>query len=777
MNDFHEQGPEAGDAGGSDSAVIAAILRIGASLDLNTVLREVVDGARAITGSYYGAIAIWAAPESPPLFVTSGLTPEQFRTLAAWPDGLRLLARLRARAMPRRLPDVAAYAHSLGCSPSPIPLPCPAFLGTPIRHGDAPVGAFFLVGKEGKEGKEGGFTDRDEAVLVLFAQQAAASIAHARAHRAARRARADLEALVELSPIGIMVCDAGTGALQSFNREAKRIVAPLYKPDQPIDEFAESVTCRLGDGREVTLADLPSAERVRAEEVEFSVSDGRSVRTLLDVTPMRTPAGAAETVLVTIQDLAPFEALDRSRAEFLGLVSHELRAPLAAIKGSAATALGDSRDADRAELRQFLRIVEEQADHMHGLITDLVDAARIGAGTLPVDATPEEVGPLVERARTAFAGKGGRHAVVVDLPPDIPPVMAEGRRVVQVLDNLLSNAARHSPEASPIRVAVARDGAHVEISVADAGEGVAPDALPHLFRRHAGADPRGRGAGLGLLICKGLVEAHGGRIRAESAGRGRGTLVAFTLPVAEADSDAPLSAPPPARRGRERIPILVVDDDPNSLRLVRGALAAAGYAPVVTAEAGQVPRLVETRKPRLVLLDLVLPGTDGITLMETLPALAELPVIFISAYGRGDTVAKALEAGAADYIVKPFSPAELVARVKLALRRQTGPGREPFLLDDLAIDYEKRRVTVAGRPVRLTATEYGLLHALSLDAGGVTTYDSLLRQVWGEDAGSSAQPVRTAVKKLRRKLGDRAKKPKYIFTERGVGYRMPTTGA
>ena len=215
----------------------------------------------------------------------------------------------------------------------------------------------------------------------------------------------------------------------------------------------------------------------------------------------------------------------------------------------------------------------------------------------------------------------------------------------------------------------------------------------------------------------------------------------------------------------------MVDDDPHARRHVRDALAAAGYAPEATGEPGQVSRLVEVKHPALVLLDLVLPGVDGIKLMRTLPALADLPVIFISAYGRGDTVARALEAGAADYIVKPFSAAELVARVGLALRRRTAPA--PFVLGDLAIDRAKRRVTMAGRPVRLTATEYRLLHALSLDAGGATTYESLWRRVWSGRGESNPQAVRSAVRKLRRKLGDDGGRPKYILTERGLGYRMP----
>ena len=173
----------------------------------------------------------------------------------------------------------------------------------------------------------------------------------------------------------------------------------------------------------------------------------------------------------------------------------------------------------------------------------------------------------------------------------------------------------------------------------------------------------------------------------------------------------------PGRRdaAADAVPILVVDDDPGTLRHVRDTLADTGYAPLVTGDPRELSRILRTEKPRLVLLDLMLRGTDGIQLMQTVPELADLPVIFISGYGRDETIAWALEAGADDYIIKPFSPTELTARIRAALRRRAAP--VPFALGALAIDYDQRRVTVAGRPVELTATEYELLRVLAQDAG------------------------------------------------------------
>ena len=754
------------------SILSAALLRISATLDLDTVLREVVESARGLTGARYGVISTVDEAGAPQDLVFSGFTPEEEQELATWPDRVRLFEHIRSLPGPLRLADFPRYLRSLGISPAHTDTR--TFQGAPMRHRDEEVGSFFLADKA--DGEE--FNDDDEEVLALFTSQATAAIANARTHRNERRARTDLEALVETSPVGVVVLDAKVGRPVSFNREARRIVESLRMHGHPPEQLAEVVSIRRADGREVSLSEFPlvqqlgTAETVRAEEVVLSVPDGRSVRTLINATPIRAEGTGIESVVVTMQDLAPLDELERMRTEFLGLVSHELRAPLTSIKGSAVTLLEEAAELDLAEMREFFRIIVDQSNHMRGLISDLLDAGRIDSGTLSVTSEPSEVADLVERARNTFLSGSGRHSILIDLPSGLPPVIADRRRIEQVLNNLFSNAARHAPESSPIRVAAAREDAHVAVSVSDEGRGVSAERLPLLFRKHVGAgEGATAGHGLGLAICKGLVEAHGGRIRADSAGAGRGTTVTFTLPVAGESRGSPVVRPPPPAPGRgEPSRILVVDDDPRALRFVRNALSGAGYAPLVTGTAEALPNIIRTEKPRLVLLDLMLPGSDGIELMQQVPELSDLPVIFISGYGRDETVARALESGAADYIVKPFSPTELVARVRAALRRHDEPG--PFVIGELAIDYERRRVTVGGRAVDLTATEYELLRVLSLNAGRVVTHDTLLRRVWNGRSNADSNLVRTFVRNLRRKLGDDAASPLYLFNERGVGYRM-----
>ena len=222
--------------------------------------------------------------------------------------------------------------------------------------------------------------------------------------------------------------------------------------------------------------------------------------------------------------------------------------------------------------------------------------------------------------------------------------------------------------------------------------------------------------------------------------------------------------------------VLAVDDDPQTLRYVRDALTRAGYAPIVTGDPDDVPRLMQEERPHVVLLDLVLPGSDGIELMQGILDKTDVPVIFISVYGQDEVVARALDTGAADYIVKPFSPTELAARIRAALRKRVEPrSPEPsghYSAGDLSIDYAERRVTLDGRPVELTATEYAVLYEFSVNAPRVLTHNVLLQRVWGPERVGEPWLVRDLVKRLRRKLGDDAQNPAYIFTEPRVGYRM-----
>ena len=173
---------------------------------------------------------------------------------------------------------------------------------------------------------------------------------------------------------------------------------------------------------------------------------------------------------------------------------------------------------------------------------------------------------------------------------------------------------------------------------------------------------------------QGLGGGPRGRIRAESSGAGLGGRVSFTIPVAEEAGDNSPGSVATRRRGEPGHPrIPAVDDDPQAVEYVQRILLQAGYLPLVTGDPEEVAGLIQTGEPDRVPLDLVPPGTDGIKLIQRVPALGDQPVIFLSLYGRGETIARALEIGAADYVVKLFSPTELVARTRAALRRYSGP--------------------------------------------------------------------------------------------------------
>ncbi len=219
--------------------------------------------------------------------------------------------------------------------------------------------------------------------------------------------------------------------------------------------------------------------------------------------------------------------------------------------------------------------------------------------------------------------------------------------------------------------------------------------------------------------------------------------------------------------------VLIVDDERAIRRFLNVSLAANGYTVLEAANGQDALAIAAAQRPAVVILDLGLPDVDGVEVTRRLREWTPIPIIILSV--RGDEIAKitALDAGADDYLTKPFGVGELLARIRVALRHADRPVDAPvFYLGDLTVDLARRAVSLAGREVQLTPTEYDLLNALVTNAGKVLTHHQLLRIVWGLGYEQETHMLRVNVSNLRRKIEPDPSRPRYILTEPGVGYRL-----
>jgi PAS domain S-box-containing protein len=374
---------------------------------------------------------------------------------------------------------------------------------------------------------------------------------------------------------------------------------------------------------------------------------------------------------------------NRRKDEFLAMLAHELRNPLAPI--STAAHLLRMTPADPQRVLRASELIGRQVAHMTELVDDLLDVSRVTRGLVRIEHEAVDLHQVVHDAleQTRPQIEARQHAVALDLAP--PPVQVEGDRVrlVQVLANLLGNAAKYTPEGGRIRIGLRREGGQAVLEVADNGSGIDADLMPHVFDLFTQAkrtpDRAQGGLGVGLALVKSLVNLHGGQVRARSAGRGQGSTFTVSLPLSQ-PLQQPLQRPqpPPLRESQpvassspsplpplERpLRILVVDDNVDAGESLGAWLQAEGHAVTVKTSAADALEAARRIPADVYVLDIGLPGMDGNTLARHLrqdPRNRQAMLIALTGYGQAQDILRSHQAGFDHHFVKPADPQRLEA--------------------------------------------------------------------------------------------------------------------
>jgi PAS domain S-box-containing protein len=370
----------------------------------------------------------------------------------------------------------------------------------------------------------------------------------------------------------------------------------------------------------------------------------------------------------------------RVKDEFLATLSHELRTPLSAILGWTQVLLrGPSRSPD--EQRRAIEVIDRNARAQVQLIDDLLDLSRIMTGKLRLDLHQVSFSSVVEAAvdsaRPAAAAKGIRLKSLLSSGKDI--INADSSRLQQVVWNLLTNAIKFTPKEGQVQVVLQRINSHVELSVSDTGIGISSSYLPHVFDRFSQKDSSSTrafgGLGLGLAICKQIVELHGGVITAASHGEGSGATFSVQLPISITHVDeqgAPRSHPTTETHQGEmlslprldNVHVFAVDDEPDARDLLRTVLQDQGATVATFASAEEVLAALKTTKPTVLVCDVGMPKTDGYQLIRKLRAeesrSGRTPALALTAFARAEDRKRCLIAGYQAHLAKPFDVGELV---------------------------------------------------------------------------------------------------------------------
>jgi len=392
----------------------------------------------------------------------------------------------------------------------------------------------------------------------------------------------------------------------------------------------------------------------------------------------------AQMAIIAVENILHAEERETNRLkdEFLATVSHELRTPLSAILTW--TRILDQDDLDAATLDRGVKVIARNAKAQAQLIGDLLDVSRVITGKLHLDLRSVDLRTVVGGGIDSLAPAAAAKSIEITahVPQEPVPLVGDPERLQQILGNLVGNAIKFTPEGGHVDVRLARSEQHAEITVTDTGQGISPAFLPQVFDRFRQADSSTSrahgGLGLGLAIVRNLTEMHGGSVRAESPGEGRGATFTVTLPFARGlePREAAVISPTPhqavAGEGSDVAPqldglrALVIDDDADGREAIAFMLTRAGAEVSTAASVRSALTSIDHWLPDVVLSDIGLPGDDGYVFIEQLRTLAagrglSIPAVALTAYAGAEERARALGAGYLEHLAKPVEPARLLS--------------------------------------------------------------------------------------------------------------------
>ena len=386
------------------------------------------------------------------------------------------------------------------------------------------------------------FTGNDRALLSSFAIQAAIAVQNAKLYQQVSQEKRRLDALLESSADGVIIMDS-SHRIQRFNRAMGRLTG--WSAPDAIGKTHDDVIrwARREPGQDLNEAEaggwpLAGARRSANSpmlyvEGDLLRKDGGLTPASITYTPLYDREGRLVNLIADAHDLTKFREAEELKSTFISIISHELKTPVALIKGYAETLRREDARWDAATVQDSLAVIVEEADRLTDLIEKLLDASRLQAGALKLNMGEVALDKLATALVEKFKTQSDKHSLSVEFPPRFPEILGDEERLRQVITNLLSNALKYSPNGGRVTVRGNVEPEQVILSVSDEGPGIAAPDLPHVFERfYRGASDltkRVQGAGLGLYLAKAVVEAHRGRLWVESE-PGKGATFSFSLP-------------------------------------------------------------------------------------------------------------------------------------------------------------------------------------------------------------------------------------------------------